>query len=204
MALLEQILMRTLSIQKYFSHNIARLYLLFFTLFLIILASTGLYAAEKEIVNRELKIKIAMIYNFSKFVSWPDEAFSLNNNDFILCVKAKPYIFDTFKNSLKEKVVRGKLVVVQPIEINSSDQSKCHMSYISSESTKNQNEVLSRYNESPVLTVGDSDGFVRQGGMIKLFVKNNRLQFEINLKKSEREGLKISSKLLNIASRVSR
>jgi preprotein translocase subunit Sec61beta len=50
-----------------------------------------------------------------------------------------------------------------------------------------------------VLTVGESEAFARQGGMIRFFEEDNRLRFEINPTAAEKVGLRISSKLLKLA-----
>ena len=54
------------------------------------------------------------------------------------------------------------------------------------------------------LTVGDSPDFLRNGGVIAFAVENRRVRFDINLKGAESAGLKISSKLLNVARSVGR
>ena len=53
-----------------------------------------------------------------------------------------------------------------------------------------------------VLTVGETPGFCQQGGMINLTMKNNRIRFEINPTAATQAGLKISSKLLKLATIV--
>jgi hypothetical protein len=55
---------------------------------------------------------------------------------------------------------------------------------------------------SAVLAVGEEHDFIRKGGIIELFTENNRLRFNINLDNARRVGLKISSSLLQLATRV--
>jgi hypothetical protein len=55
-----------------------------------------------------------------------------------------------------------------------------------------------------LLTVSDAPGFAHHGGMIELFVEGNRLRFNINVENARRAGLRISSSLLELASRVDR
>ena len=50
--------------------------------------------------------------------------------------------------------------------------------------------------------MGDTKGFVEQGGMINFVLENDRVRFEVNHKAAEQAGLKISSKLLNVAKSV--
>ena len=50
-----------------------------------------------------------------------------------------------------------------------------------------------------VLTVGEGDRFAREGGMIALVVDNRRVRFDINPAAAQNGGLKLSSRLLNVA-----
>jgi hypothetical protein len=52
---------------------------------------------------------------------------------------------------------------------------------------------------SGILTVGESDGFIELGGMIRFVQDRNRVRFQVNQDVAESEGLVISSKLLRLA-----
>ena len=54
------------------------------------------------------------------------------------------------------------------------------------------------------MTVGQTRGFVTKGVIINFVMVDNRIRFEINLNSGEEAGLKISSKLLNLATNVVR
>ncbi|MGB7750059.1 MAG: YfiR family protein [Candidatus Acidiferrales bacterium] len=62
--------------------------------------------------------------------------------------------------------------------------------------------LLAELKDGSVLTVGESDGFVQQGGMIGFLLVENKVRFEINLQAAERANLKISSRLLLLAKSV--
>ncbi|RPH45112.1 MAG: YfiR family protein [Planctomycetota bacterium] len=52
---------------------------------------------------------------------------------------------------------------------------------------------------SPMLTVAESESFTKSGGVIRLFVEQNKVQFEVNTDAAARAKLKLSSKLLGLA-----
>jgi hypothetical protein len=60
---------------------------------------------------------------------------------------------------------------------------------------------LERLKGQSVLTVSDLEQFSQagSGGMISFFRQQNNVKFEINLDNAEKAGLKISSKLLQVA-----
>jgi hypothetical protein len=55
-----------------------------------------------------------------------------------------------------------------------------------------------------VLTVGEGDSFMRDGGMITFVIEGRRVRFDINLAVAENAGLKLSSKLLSVARSLER
>jgi hypothetical protein len=55
---------------------------------------------------------------------------------------------------------------------------------------------------APVLTVGETAGFLDAGGIIDFLLEDNKLRFEVNLDTAESADLKIGSRLLVLAQRV--
>ena len=63
-------------------------------------------------------------------------------------------------------------------------------------------QALSHFSTSGTLMIGESDQFCEQGGMVCLRNASDRIQLVINQKAAEKAGLKISSKLLALATVV--
>ena len=59
-------------------------------------------------------------------------------------------------------------------------------------------ELMQRI-RGPVLTVGETVQFLRDGGMVRFYIENNKVRFEISQKNAEQAGLKVSSQLLMLA-----
>jgi len=55
---------------------------------------------------------------------------------------------------------------------------------------------------SPILTIGESDGFLESGGIINFLMEDEKVRFEINNTAAKQARLKIRSKLLRLAQRV--
>jgi hypothetical protein len=55
---------------------------------------------------------------------------------------------------------------------------------------------------SAVLTVGEGNDFIRQGGVIAFVIDNRRVRFDISLRAATNASLKLSSKLLSVARSV--
>jgi hypothetical protein len=75
----------------------------------------------------------------------------------------------------------------------------CHILYINLPETNKLEQVIENLKGRNILTVSDAPDFLKHGGMIRFFTKNNKIQLEINLEPSKEANLVISSKLLRLA-----
>ncbi len=75
----------------------------------------------------------------------------------------------------------------------------CQILFIASSEKPRMRQILQGVKGASVLTVGDTEGFARMGGVINFVLDNNRVRFEINLKAAERGRLKLSARLLTVA-----
>jgi hypothetical protein len=75
----------------------------------------------------------------------------------------------------------------------------CHILFICQSEKSRFADVLQKLKGLPLLTVADSEGFIAAGGMINFKTRAERVRLEINRAAAENVGLKISSKLLQIA-----
>ena len=51
----------------------------------------------------------------------------------------------------------------------------------------------------PVLTIGETPGFAKNGGIINLILEDNKVRFEVNVQAAKDADLNISSRLLALA-----
>jgi hypothetical protein len=157
-------------------------------------------AGGQDAPSVEYKVKAAFLYNFAKFVEWPDEAFSDKEETFILCVLGKDPFGPNLK-ALEGKLVRGrKLSVIQCKDIQEVEEA--HILFIARSERKRVTEVLSRLENQPVLTVSDVQGFAEQGGGIGFIDVDKKLRFEINPEATKKAGLQVSSQLMKLANVV--
>lgn len=159
---------------------------------LLLSAQASVMAEETQIA--EYRLKTAFLYNFSRFVSWP-EATLHDRSEFTLCVTGTDS-FGTQLDGLAGKTVQGNtLVVRRPGNLNRI--ADCQLVYIG-ENTE-LSEALLLLGDQPVLTVSDTAGFIEQGGMIQFVLVQNKVRFRINVDAANTAGLNISSKLLSLA-----
>lgn len=149
----------------------------------------------------EDEVKAAFLYNFTRFVEWPERALPGAGEPFVLCV-----LGDAAFAAEVDETVAGKAVDGRPASARTvtelSELSECHLLFVSRSERARLPEVLAALRHLPVLTVGDSDEFVGAGGMITLVLRQSRVRFEIDQTAAEHVGLAISSRLLDLADRV--
>jgi hypothetical protein len=147
----------------------------------------------------EYEVEAAYLSNFGRFVEWTQKQAA--GDPFNICV----YGPDPF-GSLLDGALRGENIggaSLTPRRIATSDEvSGCRILFIS-QGKENQNTGII-LGIPGVLTVSDSPGFCRRGGMIEFIVEGNRVRFEINLAAAQRAGLTLSSQLLKLAIAVRR
>jgi hypothetical protein len=149
----------------------------------------------------EYQVKAAFLFNFAKFVEWPTSSFSDASAPLRICVFGRDPFGEELRNITREKTVNGhRLEVSQVLDLGVART--CHILFIASSETARLKQIFESLRGTDALTVGDTKGFVEQGGMINFVLENSRVQFEVNRKAAEQGGLKISSKLLSVAKLV--
>jgi hypothetical protein len=146
----------------------------------------------------EYQVKAAFLYNFAKFVEWPPQAFLSASAPLTICVLGPNPFGRSIEEAVDGKVVDDrKLVVRQFADVRQVNG--CHILFVSSPERKSLRAILGELRESAILTVGETQGFTAEGGVISLELEGERVRFEVNLYAASQQKLRISSKLLSLA-----
>lgn len=169
--------------------------------FLTLLLSIPLVTAPEGYAQdalSEYQVKAAYLFNFLKFVEYPNESFADPLAPIVIGVVGE----DPFGNALPQvvigKTVQGRDLVIRGYRTG-EDLRGAHILFISTSERKRIPLILSTLRGSSVLTVADTEGFLDAGGMIQFLSENNRVRFAINVDATSRAKLKMSSKLLSLA-----
>ena len=170
---------------------------------------------------QEYEIKTAFIYNFLKFIDWPDSIpppsppeKTTNANP----PKKKVFTIGIFGKlpfgCAREKFL-GKKLGEYKIEIRLLEEKnyktpqalrqalrECRVLFLTLEDKVNAKKVLAAVQGNPILTVGEMGGFLEQGGIINFLIENKKVRFEVNLEAAAQAQLTIRSKLLRLAKRI--
>jgi len=144
----------------------------------------------------EYRVKAALLYNFARFVTWPDTP----AGPFTLCILGADPLREHLDILQNKTVHERKLRIMHLTSLAMIDD--CQLVYIGSSYTHKLHDVLSLLKVHPVLTVSDIDDFIASGGIIGFRLIDNKVRFEINTDAAVNAGLSISSKLLTLATTV--
>lgn len=151
----------------------------------------------------ESEVRAVYLYNFARYITWPAESFPNARTPVRICVMGS----DPFGDAL-DRAVAGETVHGRPLEaVRIGPQGAlggCHMLYAAATEDRRVAAALASARGRPLLTVGEHDRFLDRGGMIRFRRIDNRVRFDINLKAVERNGLRISARLLGVAAEVRR
>lgn len=141
----------------------------------------------------ERSVRAAFVYNLTKYVVWPVSAHELN-----ICVLGSGATGPALKLVVDGKISDGRTIHVLLEPLN-ADLHHCNILYWSDRTTYRCRSVLDKTRGRSILTIGEDDRFVRQGGMIGFVRVGDSIQIEVNLASVKASGLKISSRFLNLA-----
>jgi len=165
---------------------------------LAVLPASSLAAQKKPSpIPRATAIKGSYLYYFAHYVTWPKKTRAPADRFVITVMGNAPLVLVLKKLSLKKKV-RGKPLVIRTLR-TLKDWKPCHILFIGKSRKSELARVRRLAERDHVLLVGDTPGFEKRGCTINFFEKNNNVRFFINLSAERKAGLKISSKLLNVA-----
>jgi len=151
----------------------------------------------------EYEVKAAFLYNFTKFVQWPQAGDANPQQPFVIGV-AGP---ETVARQV-EAVTAGRTVLSRPITVrrvtSAQEAASSDMLFLSTQDGGGREDLLDAVRKAHVLTVGESERFSELGGMVTFAVIDGRVRFSINEGSAEKAGLKISAQLLKLATAVRR
>ncbi len=171
------------------------------TLVALVGASTPSLASAEPKNAREYKLKAAFVYNFTKFIRWPETAPAGSDDKIVLCVLADDFVREVVRDTVKGKPVRGNPIEVRPLS-GSAEADLCHLVFVGASQRRHLKSMKERTRQGGVLVVSEAGEFGEEIAMINLIVDRNKVRFEIDVDAADQAGLRISSKLLKLATIV--
>jgi hypothetical protein len=164
---------------------------------IVLLAISGPTLSAEQVTNPEYQLKAVFLFNFLQFVEWPTSAFSNSDSPIRIGVLGD----DPF-GPILERAFQGETIRHRPLVVERSnhveDLKDSHLIFVSKSEKAHFPEILSQFNSKNTLTVSETEGFARRGGIINFYLEGKKVRFEINTNAAQNHGLKLSSQLLGL------
>ena len=170
---------------------------------LVFLLALGPRLCGAQSGAQEFQVKAAFLFHFAQLVDWPAQT---GNSPFqagnICILDDEPHGVEI------QGVIEGKLIGNQTAHVHLlhqvQDAQNCGIVFLGRGEARRQDAILKSLRGRPILTVGETADFLSAGGMIAFHMEQERIRFDVNLPAADLGRLKISSRLLLLASHVIR
>lgn len=152
----------------------------------------------------EYSIKAGYLYNFSKYVAWPEGIFATSTASFVICVLGE----DPFGSRLDQAIAGktsgdGRSLEVRRVKsVGSEVLHGCQMVFVSKSEKQNAGAVVEAVRGGSVFTVADFSPFAENGGVANLRIDRTKVRVDLNMAAANRANLKVSGKLQQVANLV--
>lgn len=151
-------------------------------------------AARDAQAVSEIQVRAAFLFNFAKFVEWQPDS-----GPIVIGIAGDAALGEVVADTVRGRTVAERRLEVRQLAATDSPEG-CHLLFIGNLSPDDASALLARV-RGAVLTVGATARFLRDGGMVRIFIEDQRLRFQVNRRQTEAAGVKISSQLLSLAAK---
>jgi hypothetical protein len=166
--------------------------------------AAGVPAAATQIGNEtglERGVKAAFLYKFLGYIEWPPAAFPRPDSPYVVGVASA----DTVASELAE-LAAGRTVNNRPVTVKRLKEgepiSGVHLLFIGRSAAARQPQLLEAARRNSIATVTETENALAQGSMINFRLTNGRVRFDVSLQAAENANLRLSSRMLSVASTV--
>jgi len=153
------------------------------------------FPAAAHAQAQEAQVKAAFLYNFARFVDWP-QARRAGSVVSLCLLGAEP--FGGYADALNGRPVGAGTLRVRRIA-RPVDAATCDLVFLPNAEAARLPALLEAARGRRLLTVGETPGAAAGGLVINFYLEQNRVRFEINIDAAQRTGLSINSQLLRLA-----
>jgi hypothetical protein len=162
----------------------------------------GLHVAHAEVTAEEATaerhIKAAYLHRFAGYVEWPESAFARADSPLVIGVWGNDELAADLGRLVANRQIEGRPVEVHRVKSGDSPQG-LHMLYVQRDRTARLAELLAGAPGGALLIVTDSSAGLRSGAAINFVPSNGQIRFEVSPQAAERNGLRLSSRLVAVA-----
>ena len=147
--------------------------------------------------SNEYQIKAAFLVHFLQFTTWPEGGTIPAGAPVCVGVIGDDPFGTTLDEAMRAETLQGRKLIVKRSR-KAADLSDCRLVFVSRSEKERMAQVLRDLEASPALTVSETEGFTRLGGVINFVIDANRVRFELSPASARKRGLRLSSQLIRL------
>jgi hypothetical protein len=171
-------------------------------IWLPLLASLSLGAMADGHSDLERQIKAAMLYKFLGYVEWPEDALTTPDSPYVIAVAGAADMAAELRHITRDRTINERPILVRKVT-SKSNLSRVHLLFIGDDySDALHARLINMAREHSMVTVTEIDRGLSLGSVINFRLINDRIGFDISLANAIAHKVKLSARLLGVASYV--
>jgi hypothetical protein len=160
-------------------------------IFALLLIATSTRAQDE-------KFKALFMYNFTKYIEWPQ---AKQSGDFVIGVLGSSAIIDELNAIAERKTVGSQSIKVKQVS-TSDDLTKMHILFVPENQSGHVDAIIEKVNGKGVVLITDKPGLAKAKSGINYINEGGKQKFEVSNKHLSEEGVKVSAQLLTLGTPV--
>jgi len=174
-----------------------KLLLIFLLPLLVLVQGAAVPVDQSE--EASARIKAIYIYNFTKYIEWPD---NYKEGNFVIgVIGSNAALMGELNHMAASKTVGSQKLEIRSVT-NPTEAAQCHIIYILTDNSATLADVISKVKNHSTLIITDKPGMAKQGAGINFAVVENKQKIELNKANIEKYKLKIASTLVDMSVQV--
>ena len=161
-------------------------------------------AAVQDRKSRAMRLRAAYVSKIPAYIT-PAAKAKNSTSPFVIAVVGNDVFADAIRKLLPGKTIhkrKVKVVVVDPTIAATTTKHTHDLLYVAT--SINQavvKRILESHKQLATPLMSSRPAFASKGGGLQLFIKNNKVKFEVNHKALKAQGMKVSSQLLKLSTK---
>ena len=151
--------------------------------------------------TNERSVMAAYIYRFITYVEWPVSAFASPDAPIVIGVLNADDIAGELEQIVQGRTAQGRRLQVRRLAPGGAPTG-VNVLFVGGDGAQRVLQAAKLLTERPVLTITGIERGMDHGSVINFVHVDGRVRFEVNVGAAEKSGLRLSSRLLTVATRV--
>lgn len=159
----------------------------------------GALARAQEPAAQEHEVKAAYLLKFPAFVEWP--LAEARDAPFTIVIVGAERVAAELRHLAQGRRINGRLIEVSYV-LPDDAMPRADMVFVGRSAAASLDAIAGELAGQPVLLIAESQGALARGAVLNFVLSDGRVRFEVSLPAAEARALRISPRLLAVATQV--